>query len=214
MSRRRCCSRHTHNRQGTPRAISRIPEVIEKWRTRQDSNLRPLPSEGMFWECAKEKNQSFSITYAFAHYPFLVRLYLAWLWICGRCGNKWQRKVCHPHCHCTRLQRQGWISKPRPQHATSVGCSPPCRREINIARPRRIKRAFLWMFLRSSSVSVCFCKQRNDQLLPVIGNSSSPDHMKGFADGRIDSHERGQNWQSLEQPNRRPQSRGGGQSIH
>ena len=40
----------------------------------------------------KEKNPSFSITYALAHYPFLVRLYLAWLWICGRCGNEWQRK--------------------------------------------------------------------------------------------------------------------------
>ena len=34
--------------------------------------------------------------------------------------------------------------------ATSMGCSPRSRREINISRPRGVKPAFSWMFIRSS----------------------------------------------------------------
>ena len=44
--------------------------------------------------------------------------------------------------------------------ATSMGCSPRSSREIKTARPRGVRQAFWWMFIRSYSVSFCFYERQ------------------------------------------------------
>ena len=70
----------------------------------------------------------------------------------------------------TRSDRHGRCSTIRPAPASTS--SPRCSREINISRPRGVEPAFLWMFIRSSSVSFCSSKHR---LLKGESNEQPPE---------------------------------------